>query len=825
MAEEENISEPTTPILDENEQGEEGLLTPKSDLNNDAGETDQHSGSKETTDEEETDSIDPTAPTAFDESMTFDESMISEEEPKPEEGNADNLNELALPDIPEYASRKNIPSRHKLLQNALLTQELIKLFDIICQNITLREKNYFSITDFLVSSNFSSVQKENLQHNFLKLVDLLTEKTVDLVKVEESEGNSRAVSISLKEPKNFNLVIFHKFNDFIFKSYNERNPLRKPILYQMDHLAESIKLPKEKLLPFCLYVPLKEINNENLNKLVSEQKESSGKLALVINLQNEQFGEAIFPLQLAKDLLTYLCKQMSEYLNNISSEKISALIIRKLQESKIEYANIKKYLIKPDPHHAEFSAFIRIFYSVISQVYSKNINYSNKKIKETESFLVISLIARQLVLNAKLSGPTKKARAENITADMIIRELFNQTKEVNHEVVRIPVTLDALMKRPFKVNDKPIHPNRDQLINAFQKLNSDVHTIKEILILRHNATNYYIHRTCIVSLFLNLLAVEKPKIRSAIEEEIQINRRRLLKEKNSFEEFIDQQINTVLKLAHECLNRCLMTTKPIAYQDNQSLYWMSRLFPAKDELIRFQLQNSELDFDQETKKSIFKNLIKTLTYSNKNFKTISEILGVPYENYAHLARFSLLGFLSRLLEKLIGVTVFKKMSTSPNSLFSSTKKNNSDSGGLSGLSQSDDKYSTHRHSSDNSYTDSRKKVRSDSKKLVKQLEDKLPLLKDPDRLKQKIAEEMNSWNLKLGESRKQNQQVIDGIINGCIVRLDNQELVGEEFDKIYEVIVRNNPPIRKIKNQKALKNYMMYKIVYNKYKRLSKQYQ
>ncbi len=740
------------------------------------------------------------------EKITMDE---TEEKPIVE-NNSDYITE-----VPDYVLNNKSFERHKMLEEALLTPELIKIFDLICNEIRVKDKNLFSLPDYLLSSNTSHISKDSLKKNFNKMISILSTKTVSLVKVIEKDNDDHPLVITLLEKKQFNLHLFHRFNDYLEKSYDQEAHYRQPILYNLANVSEKLKISQTALNQLCIPIDIKDINPETLENV--SQDNHTGKAAIIINLDNADWGEAIIPIYLADKLLEYLSTQLFKYLEDMSNEKVSGLIQKKLRENQIEQSDIKKYLNNPDPYNNSFGIIARIFYAIISQVYNKNFGMTGKKTKETQCYTIISLIICQFILNTKMMGRSDTLDSDGDNDTMAIRILFSNRREIDGKIIRIPISMKNIESQfnNMRKKGKSSVFNPNAWIETFQNLNAGDDSLKKVLILRLGEIYYYVHRANIVPLFLGILYPEQKRVSDIIQ---QMESESILLPQNEIEwdNFIKNQASKFFMMIYECLQSSLMVVKPLHFDGNQTQYWLSRFFLSPDEIKKYNLSQTELDISEEEKRKTLTDTINIFFDSQQTFKSISKVLNVPFENFSSKKNHFFYIFISAI--KQMFLKLVHKLGERQKQEHISKSKKKPEKNVAKPLSLNDSN-----HKNEKPTPESNKKNKNDSLVMLNKLEKKFPELKNINKLKKMIEDEHDDWNLKIGDKRLDYKRVIDGIINTCIFRFDLKEIIEEDFEDIYGRLIKNNPLLKKIKNQNALKKYIFYRIILEKHRQLKYQ--
>lgn len=720
-----------------------------------------------------------------------------------------------ITEVPDYVLKNKSFERHKMLEEALLTPELIKIFDLICNEIRIKDKNLFSLPDYLLSSNTSHISKDSLKKNFNKMIGILSTKTVSLVKIIEKDNDDNPLVITLLEKKQFNLHLFHRFNDYLEKSYDLEAHYRQPILYNLANISEKLKISQTALNKLCIPIDIKDINPETLENI--SQDNHTGKAAIIINLDNADWGEAIIPIYLTNKFLEYLSTQLLKYLEDMSNEKVSGLIQKKLRENQIEQSDIKKYLNSPDPYNNSFGVIARIFYAIISQVYNKNFGTTNKKTKETQCYTIISLIICQFILNTKMMGRPDNLNSDSDNDTIAIRLLFSNRREIDGKTIRIPISMKNIESQFNDMHKKGKSPtfNPNTWIETFQNLNAEDDSLKKVLILRLGEIYYYVHRANIIPLFLGILYPEQKRISDIIQ---QMENESILLPKNETEwdNFIKSQVSKFFMMIYECLQSSLMIVRPPNFDGNQTQYWFSRFFLSPDEIKKYNLSQTELDITEEEKRKTLTNIINIFFDSQQTFKSISKVLDVPFEKFSSKKSHFFYVFINVI--KQIFLKIIYKLGEHQKQEHISKSNKKLEKNIAKPLSLDDSN-----HKNENPTHENNKKNKDNSFAMLNKLEKKFPELKNTNKLKKMIEDEHDDWNLKIGDKRLDYKRAIDGIINTCIFRFDFKKIIEEDFENIYDKLVKNNQPLKKIKNQNALKKYIFYRIILEKHRQLKYQ--
>ena len=757
--------------------------------------------------------------------------------------------------LPEYSYKHNLNLRYKVIKDLGLSNELVNIFNRLCDyassvKINSPVINLNEFVSFTAQRDGMATPRANrFKVPLLKLVQILSEIDVQLIAILHIDEQEKPVIIALKEKSNTDMRLISQLNTYLEKSIVKIKAQKIRFRNSQDLLGH-FSLNIEQLQEIANTISIKELT---FNKLKEIAKDKSKIIIIAID---KEIKDVVFHANYVEEVITSLLFLIKSYYEDDLNENLRLAIRKQFKQKNLNLHKIKTVLSYGNVNDSYFLFFTQLFYAIMLNL-SDTLRQQYALTNEIYNQLVAALILSNMSLNQRnelhdqeMLEAKRKKHLEKIN-DILLSKYIKKDDNILFLPLSIKDIQAIKLKVVTKLDEKQKQENSERLgdiyeetevLEYIQNQNNNEHTIKEILSFRVRNDIFYLHRARLISSFMSILRQEKigiiTKIRKEWNEDIN-----LILNKNQQEDFKilveEEYASDFFKIYYQLVAETIKQESPVD-KEVTFAYLVERLFLNEREILSYKKKAPDLDIKTEKRSDLMKAFLETIYYKkSKQPKGILDLLGI---DFLDLREQCLNGTNTSFFKKIVFfmkdflVDTFNFMSFSQEGkskdkkqyLKAAKEKVNNLSGTLNNVvsqvkknipfkdKKKESKEKDEVNKEGKGKKDKKRELDAERKELLKFL----PEVKEPSVINKIINELHEKWNIKIGKARDDLKEHVDSIVDEITGRFSTNAFSPEGIEDVYNKIKKNNETIANIGNQEALKDYIFHLVCLTKYQKI-----
>lgn len=747
--------------------------------------------------------------------------------------------------VPIYALKSNEVLRHGLFREAgAVKSGSVKFFEELCRYASSQGHNsgliilddFYSQLDTKTKAEFGDFKKISILLS--KMMEKFGEDHLGVMTVLDSDEEGTIRVIALLEKGNEVESLYRKVERILLKNLQEVKE-KKVQFKDYTELKKEFHLYQKELQSLVIEQYAKTINQQIIRDFSKKEKS-----LVVIKLEHD-VGDIVVPAKKLGHLVTVFIELIYSYYQDGANDSLRKLIRKRIHRQKVEVETIVQAFREAQLNSPHFLFFSQLFYTIMNKL-SEKFYTQNYISSEVVNQLIASRFLTLLSFNLR-EGLREEQVSKEKNQDLLVKvvdSLVTKSTLRSGKKIYYPATMADFLKVSIEVRDKSSQKKvilvKDELdvgtIEAhIAQLDSDKHTIPEVVRFTADGKNYYVHRVRLMQSFLAFAEVEKILIENKVLMSWVNDPQKILSKKDAefFFTKVDKEYCSKLFLAFFLkIIEIFSLPSPISGKSFDSSYFLNRLFFDESEGLRFESQVGDLIFsvkDIERKKKILKAFFSTIFDKNYRPKSLHSILNIDFFDLRKKALDEAgIGFFYHLAQFFSGI--FSKIFLNFTPLVDKQKKymkGISDSLKSAKEARAKSSHSAEAKKEETAQKSSAKKAvvkkakggGLDGKAAQKVLLKDFPILKNAARLSQHLDELAAKWNYKIGDAKIDFQETIDDCISEFARRFDANAFSKEgKRDIIENFMNANHKIVNEVIDKKSFGEYFFYKAAFYKMK-------
>ncbi len=769
------------------------------------------------------------------------ERVLPEQANEQASGNVQAENEGITYSLPEYAYPYNKELRQALVKEFNFTAEMTTAFEKLCQysaapqyNDSLIELNNFVF--FLAGKeDIKAFQKQSFLTPVYNLIKMVLKDGYGIIEVLEHDEQGNPAQIRLQEKRSELEQLYLYIEDNFEKSYSQFLD-RTAALLSKEEALTKLAISEAQ---FDALLQTVDTNQLTLKQLVEL---SVAKRPLTLFSGNDYVKNVLMPTNKLKQLIEVFIKFLNSYYTDDMNEDIRHHVFKRVREQKLDTQRLSRIVREGIIDDAYFLFFVQLIYNIMLSVMLKisQQNFQNKEIYNLcfiSYFLSrISINERNLLVERRRSDDTVEEHYNSITLGLVSTFVEKRGRKVY-----VPLSISNILQLDTQVFTSEAGSKDAKLLELYsdtslreliRKKNYTGQPIENILVFSSGNVKYYCHRVRLITSFLSVLADERETVELAIIEDWKQDAAKIIS-RDAEEEFINQletqYISAFFKNYLQLVIRVLEAS-PVKSSNLDYVYLIQRLFFSEKDKLFIVPNTQDLLYraaDLDKKKQVLEKFVELVINEKTakqrqaheiidlSFQVVrrtaikSSHMGVVRRFFLNISEFfstmmlffegnrGYLAFLARRYYKLPTLDNKKKVSVQG-------------AQGSAGSITAPNKHSEQSKRAVTAAAATAKKGAVDRKQEKQLFIKNVPELGDLAKLKRKLEQEHDLWNIKIGEARVTLRENLDRRIASLAERFDVNAFVPDNMELFYNKMMVSLK-IDPVGDKKALKRYIFYK--------------